>query len=75
MCFFTCVWVLVFSVSNDVCVNAAVNVGTGHGTRRSIVRGEEWRKVMEATCDRKKDRRLPWLEGLRGDQGMREGGE
>lgn len=27
MCSLTCVWVLVFSVSKDACVNAAVNVG------------------------------------------------
>lgn len=32
------------------------------------MRGAEWKKVMEATWDMKKDRRLPRLGGLRGDK-------
>lgn len=76
MCPLTCVWVLAFSVSKDACVNAAVNVGD---RPRNWEDHREGRGVEEGdggNMGHGKRQEVPTrLEGLRGDQGTREGGD
>lgn len=67
MCSLTCVWGLGFVVYMYACINADMDVGTGHETRRDTMR--EVCKEMINTCDIEADRWLLGLGGLRGARG------